>query len=363
MLDQNLSNIFFEIIKIEGLSRNEKDVADFIKNFLSNYSYRVHQDNSKIISKSNTGNLIIEINGGGDFILMSHMDTARSTKGVKPICREDRITSDGTTVLGVDNRAGVSILLFLLQYIKEKNIATKGFSVGFTTCEETTLAGSKNIDLNKNIKNGFIFDSYLPSGSIVNNSFGAISFKIEFIGKAAHSGIEPEKGTSSIHAVAKLIAKLELGRIDDNLTINIGKINGGTAVNVIPEKTIVEGEIRARTKELGLNGLNLIIKKFENAADEFNCKMSTSYNWEFEPYTVEENNKTFIQASEAIAKVGLKPLASTSWGGSDANSLNAKGISTVNLGIGAKNPHSNDEYILYKDFTNSFNIALELVKA
>ena len=293
---------------------------------------------------------------------MSHMDTARSTKGVNPICREDRITSDGTTVLGVDNRAGIAILLNLLRHIFENNISTKNFTIAFSTCEETTLAGSKNIELNGRIKNGFIFDSYHSAGSIISSSFGAVSFNAEIIGKAAHSGIEPEKGINAIQTISKAISRLDLGRIDDDLTVNIGKIFGGTAVNVIPERTVIEGEIRARSKIQGERHLEKIKKVIAEETYNSKCELNFYSQWEFDPYSINESNQTYLLAAESISKVGLKPEVKTSWGGSDANSLNARGINSVNLGIGARNPHSNEEYILYDDFNNSFNIALELVK-
>jgi tripeptide aminopeptidase len=362
VIDQKLADIFLNLIRIEGLSGSEKEVAEHIRTFLSQYQIEVQEDNSHLKSKSNTGNLIATINGGGSIVLLSHMDTARSTSGVKPICGDDRISSDGTTVLGVDNRAGISILLYLIKYINDNNIKTKGFTLAFTTCEETTLEGSKNLKLSSEIKNGFVFDSYLPSGSIVNTSYGAASFEVEIIGKAAHSGIEPEKGINSILIAAESISKIKLGRINSEVTINIGKISGGTAVNVVPERTILKGEVRSKTKKLGNEYLAEIENEFINKSKIYKADINFNHIWEFEPYTVGESNRTFSTIAAAIEKAGLKPEAKISWGGSDANSLNSLGIETVNLGIGAQNPHSNEEFILYKDFQNSFNIALELVK-
>ena len=142
MLQNNSSRLidmFLEIAKIDALSGNEKPVADFIKSFLSSYHYNFKEDNAAIFTNSNTGNLICKIGNGGDFVLVSHMDTARPTENLKPIIKEDRIVSSGDTVLGVDNRAGVSVLLYTLEKIAKEKIHVKDFTVAFTTCEETTL--------------------------------------------------------------------------------------------------------------------------------------------------------------------------------------------------------------------------------
>lgn len=362
MIDDKLLKLFLEVASIEGLSRNEKEVADFITAFLLKYDLEPTEDSSNKFSKSNAGNLICRINGGGEMVLLSHMDTARSTKGLNPKLLPDRITSDGTTVLGVDNRAGISVLLYLIEKIMTANIKTKDFTLVFTTCEETTLDGSKNLNLNGSVKKGFIFDSYQRPGNFIHSSFGAASFNIKIIGKASHSGIAPEQGINSIKIANEAICKMDLGRIDDQTTVNVGLINGGTAINVVPEVTTVRGEVRAKSPDAAELQIEKINKLFCEAAEKYNGKIEFSSNWDFHPFELSSNSPVYLDIKNAIKRVGLKPLPTVSWGGSDANSLNMKGIESVNIGIGAQNPHSNEEFILYEDLQKSFEIALELVK-
>ncbi len=362
MSEERLIKLFLETAAIEGLSENEKPVADFIRSFLKSYDLDPFEDNSNIKSNSNTGNIICRVNGGGEFVLASHMDTARSTKGLKPVCLDDRITSDGNTVLGVDNRVGISILLYLIEKIKTEKINTKGFTLAFTTCEETSLAGSKNIELNGNIDHGFVFDSYMRPGNFIHSSFGAASFKVKILGKASHSGIAPEKGINSILIANEAICKMQLGRIDEETTVNIGLINGGTAVNVVPEITSIKGEVRAKSLTIAEKQIQKIEKLFTESVENHKAQIQFDYSWDFKPFELSEESRTIKEIKKAIANVDLNPQHTVSWGGSDANSLNDKGIETVNIGIGAQNPHSNDEFILYEDLQKSFEIALELVK-
>jgi tripeptide aminopeptidase len=362
MATDYLIDLFLEIAKIDALSGNEKQLADFITSFLQKYNYTVREDESKKFSNSNTGSLICEIGNGGDFILTSHMDTARSTLNLKPKVLTDKIVSSGDTVLGVDNRAGIAVILFMLEKIAKERIPVKDFTVAFTTCEETTLFGSKYLGLNGNIKYGFVFDSGYRPGNFIYSACGAMGFKIKVIGKAAHSGISPEKGINSLLIASRAICNLPLGRIDGESTMNIGILKGGSAVNVIPEITELDGEVRSFDVKKVEEYFKLTLDAFNKEADTFGGKIDVDSFWDFKPYTVPETSHTFEETVRVLKKVGLNPTPKISLGGSDANSLNEKGIQSVNLGIGAQNPHSNDEFIYIEDLVKSAEIALELAR-
>jgi len=362
MKNQRLIDLFLEVAKINALSGNEKPIADYIKSFLTDLGYQVSEDNSGEFTKSNTGNLICKIGDGGTFVMLSHMDTARPTENVRPLILEDKIISSGDTVLGVDNRAGVSALLYTLEKIAKEKIPVKDFTVAFTTCEETTLLGSKNLGINGKIKNGFIFDSGYRPGNFIFSACGAIGLKIKIIGRASHSGIAPEKGINSMQVAAKAISQLPLGRIDEETTMNIGVLKSGSAVNVIPELTEIEGEVRSFNLIKAEKNFNLLVNIFKGEAEKVNAKIEIDYFWDFVPYTISESSHVYNETVRAIKKVGLEPIPKFSLGGSDANSLNGRGIESINLGIGAQNPHSNDEFIYIEDLNRSAEIVLELVK-
>ncbi|MDT3695899.1 MAG: M20/M25/M40 family metallo-hydrolase [Ignavibacterium sp.] len=362
MNEQRLVNLFIEVARINALSGSEKPIADFIKTFLSKLGYQVEEDDSGHLTNSDTGNLICKIGTGGDFVLLSHMDTARPTKDVKPIIEKDKITSSGDTVLGVDNRAGVAALLFTLEKIALEKIPVKDFTVAFTTCEETTLFGSKNLGVNGKIKHGFIFDSGYRPGNFIYAACGSIGLTIKVIGKASHSGISPEKGINSMQVAAKAISQLPLGRIDEETTMNIGLLKSGSAVNVIPELTELEGEVRSFNLKKAEDNFNLLVNIFKSEAEKVGAKVEVNHFWDFLPYTIPENAFVYKEIIRVLNKVGLKSNPTISLGGSDANSLNGRGIESVNIGIGAQNPHSNEEFIYIEDLIKTAEIALELVK-
>ncbi len=357
-----LIELFLQTVRINALSGNEKPLADFIKSFLSEYNYLVTEDDSKEHSNSNTGNLICKVGSGGDFLLSSHMDTARPTENTEPIIEKNKIVSSGDTVLGVDNRVGVSVLLYTLERIAKEKISVKDFTVVFTTCEESTLFGSKNLGINGSVKKGFVFDSGYRPGDFIHSACGALGFKIKIIGKASHSGIAPEKGINSLLVAAKAMSNLPLGRIDEETTMNIGVLKGGSAVNVIPELTELEGEVRSFDLKKAENYFNLLVDAFRKESELAGARVELMYDWDFMPFTVSEDSEVYRETINVLKKVGLIPTPRISLGGSDANSLNANGIESINLGIGAQNPHSNDEFIFIEDLIKTAEIAMELVR-
>lgn len=359
---EQLTELFISIAKIDGESHNEKRVSDFIISYLKELGCTPTVDNSASRTKSNTGNIICEINGGGDVLLLSHMDTARSTAGLNVIQNNGKLTSDGNTVLGVDNRVGNTILLAIAEYLAKNDSIKSGITLAFTTCEETTLAGSKNLQLNNNINRVFVFDSYMRPGNFIRSSIGAASFEIEILGKASHAGISPENGINSIKIASESINQIKLGRVNDYTTINIGKIKGGTAVNVVPERVQIEGEVRSASEEKVESHLKIIESGFNKNAADLGATINFSYKWDFRPYFITDEEKVYRDIVNAIRNIGLEALPVESNGGSDANSMNERGIPAVNIGIGAQNPHSNQEFIYLEDLMNSYKIGIELVK-
>ncbi|MGC9363452.1 MAG: M20/M25/M40 family metallo-hydrolase [Fidelibacterota bacterium] len=357
-----LIELFLELVKIDALSKQEAPVNHYIQAFLNELNLSASEDRAGVSSNGNSGNLQVRIGNGGNFVILSHMDTARSTKNIKPIVTDDRITSDGTTILGADNRAGIATILFCLEKAFTNNVPIKDFTIAFTIREELDVFGSQFLVLPEQIKHGFVFDSSLRPGKFINKTYGAKGFTTKIHGKASHAGIHPENGISAIQVAAKAIATMKLGRVDHETTANIGKFNGGTAINVIPELVELEGEVRSLKIPKVDRKIKEIKDVFIKQASAENATVEFESHWDFKPYEVPESSFTFQRITNALLAVGLKPEPIVSAGGSDANSLNEKGIITINIGIGAQNPHANNEFILVEDLINSARILWELIK-
>lgn len=362
MNESRLVEIFLQLARIEALSQHEAPVAGFIGDFLAGLGLKPFRDDSRGRTGSDTGNLLCRVGDGGGSLFLSHMDTARPTGGVKPRVLADRIASDGTTVLGADNRAGIALILHAL----ETRLAGQGrpgnFTVAFTVCEETTLAGSLNLELDPRLKKCYIFDSSLPPGSFISSSCGAKNFTVTVRGVAAHSGLAPEKGINAVAVAALALSRVAQGRVSEATTVNVGVFQGGSAVNVVPETAQLVGEVRSSDMAVVDGTLRDIRARFEAEARAAGAGLDFRDEWDFRPYAISADAGVYRDVMAALQAVGLEPRPVASLAGSDANSLNGRGLPAINLGIGAQNPHANDEFILKEDFRRACAIALELMK-
>lgn len=356
---RSLVDLFLEIARIEGLSGAENDVADFVTRFLERLGLTVEREEP--VEGGRCGNVVCRVAGGGARVLGAHLDTARSTAALSPIVGDDRITSDGTTVLGVDNRVGVAVLLHVAERVVRESLPTPGFTLAFTVREETDLAGSTTLALDDAWREAFVFDSSLRPGAFIRAAYGARFFRAAIRGRPAHAGLAPETGIDAIGVAARAVAALRTGRVGNDTTCNVGLIRGGSSVNTVPEHVELEGEVRSSTREGVDAHLSEVHGVFEREANAAGARLEWEARWDFEPFTLPEDSPICVAASQAIARGGLTPTSVVSTGGSDASVYNARGLSAVNLGIGAQNPHANEEFVLLEDLEAAARIALGLV--
>ena len=357
--------LFLRLAPIEGLSLAERCIADEVQTLLNHAGIQVVEDNSAKTHGGTAGNLLCFPPGyradQPAVMLTAHLDTVKSTSQLKPIVDSASIRSDGTTILGADNRAGLSVLIHLLGEVAKEKTQQNNFFVVFTVGEETGLFGAGSVDLSPyNILGAYVFDCSKRPGVYIKDSVGLYAFEAEFIGKAAHSGVAPEKGVSAIQLASAAITRLTLGRIDADTTANIGTIHGGEAMNSIPERVVIEGEVRSFTQERIREQLNLIEKSLRSSV-EGTGKVTFKSEPDFEPYVLAADAPMIVALEHAMRTVGLQPQPIRYTGGSDANKYNAKGIPAVNLGVGAQNPHSYEEFVLIEDLVKSYELARALV--
>ena len=362
---QELLSLFLRLAPIDGVSHVERAIADEVTTILRAAGINVIEDESAPIVKGNTGNLICFPPGfradASAIMLEAHLDTVQPTGLLKAIVKEDRVCSDGSTILGADNRMGLSLLVDLLLHAKEIPGPKKNFFVALTVGEETGLYGAAALDLSKHkISAAFVFDCSKRPGIYIRESVGLYDFTAQFVGKAAHAGVAPEEGVSAIALAASAISKIRLGRLDPETTANIGKIYGGDATNIVPERVTVEGEVRSFSPDRIREELRRIEQTFHASVNGTGRLVFSAYS-DFEPYTHKPDAPAVVELEVAIRRAGLTPEPIRYMGGSDANKYNAKGIPAVNIGIGAQKPHSIEEFFLLEDLFKSSEIAHELV--
>lgn len=281
---------FLQLVCIDSISKSERKMADTLTTKLEEMGYEVFEDDAGSKIGGNAGNLICTVKGNKEvpvILLSSHMDTVVPGIGKKPIIQDGYIRSDGKTVLGGDDVAGLECIMEVLRVIQEEKLEHGDIQVVFSVSEEGGLMGSRHLDYSKiYAKYGFVLDGGGPAGGVAVNAPSHNKVYATIKGKASHAGVEPEKGINAIQVAAAAISQMKLGRIDEETTANIGIINGGLATNIVCETVELKGEARSRNSEK-LEKQTLHMKEcFEKAAEQFGASVDVEINLEYSSYNI-----------------------------------------------------------------------------
>lgn len=359
-------DIFLELVQIDSLSFNELEAANYVINYLRQFGFDVQMDSANKNLDGNCGNVIglLTSNPAAPTILFNaHLDTVNPGKNIKPIIENGFARSDGKTVLGADDKAGVAIILEAARQIVENDLPHGPIEIILTVAEEKGLLGSKNLDLAQ-IKADFAFvlDAEGKAGGLIVKAPSQNSIRAIFRGKSAHSGVNPEDGINSISAAAKAISYMNLGRLDFETTSNIGTIKGGLAPNIVPPKTVIEGEARSHSGNKLQAQTEHMQECIERGARDAGANVKLEVSRAYDAFALTEQDEVVAIAAEAIRGLKLEPEFKSSGGGSDANVFNKAGIPAINLSIGAENVHSMDERVAVKDLVLGVEIVLKIVR-
>ena len=367
MNEDRLIKQFLELVQIDSESGDERKVADYLKSELEKMGFMVEEDHAGEKIGGNAGNVIARKKGNKNAkscFFCAHMDTVKPGNGVKPKLENGIITSDGTTVLGGDDKGGIAAILEGVRSYLEENKEYGDIQLAFTIGEEEGLIGAKALDYKSlwQIDGAFFFDSGDDSSHIVVRAPEHYDFAATFKGLAAHAGLEPEKGINAIMVAAEAIRNMNLGRIDEETTANIGEIAGGKATNIVPDEATIKGESRSLNKAKVEAQIAAMQKACEAAAAKFGAQVELDIAKSHDAINVSLDSATALMAKEACALLGLEAQFITTGGGSDANIMNGYGIDAVNIGIGMSKVHTTEEFIALKDLVLGANMVKTLLE-
>ncbi len=369
--EERLGQRFAALARIDSESGNEALIAKVLEKELTDLGATVVFDNAGAKTNGDCGNLIATFNGNIDVepvMLSGHMDTVVPGKGVNVIFKDGVFKSDGTTILGADDKSALAVILEVMQVVKENNLPCPPVEVVMTVSEEKGLLGAKHLDYSQlKSKFGYILDAVDTQG-IVNRAPKADKISAKIYGRAAHAGGSPENGISAIYAASCAIAKLELGRLDEETTCNLGLISGGTATNIVPEYLEIHGEARSHDPAKLDKVIHTIVSTFENTMAELKAQGETLPRVEmivendFPNTCIPEDHLVIKLAQKAAANLGRDMVCKTSGGAADANVFFARGIAAGVIGTGMTDVHTLKESIALKDMVNCAELILEILK-
>jgi tripeptide aminopeptidase len=362
----DLLDLFVRLVEIPSPSGNERAVADFIIGFLRDAGLDPSEDDSASATGAGSGNVLVSVPGGGrgvPIVVAAHMDTVAVSDPIAAVVEGGVVRSAGDTILGGDDKAACAVLLAVLADLAAAPPPC-GFEAIFSTCEEVGLRGAKALDLSRlAAQAGFVFDSTGPVGAVITRAPSQKMVTADFHGVAAHAGIAPEKGRSAIAAAASGVAAMKLGRIDEVTTANIGLINGGSAINVVPERCRIEGEVRSHDAALLAAQTAHMVDAVQLAAGVAGIDVEVTVRDAFTGFSLDDGALPVRIACAALRELGIEPRIAASGGGSDVNVYNAGGLASVNLSVGMEMVHTSDEYLPIERLDDAYRLLHALLRA
>ncbi|MCF6408362.1 M20/M25/M40 family metallo-hydrolase [Pseudalkalibacillus salsuginis] len=370
MINQDrLVEEFLELVQIDSETKHEEKISNVLKKKFSDLGLEVFEDESKEKTGHGAGNLICTLpatNEKADSIYFtSHMDTVLPGKGVKPSVEDGYIKSDGTTILGADDKAGLAAMFEAIRVLKEQDIPHGQIQFIITVGEESGLVGAKELDpAHIDAKYGFALDSDGKVGNIIVAAPTQAKIKAKIKGKTAHAGVAPEKGVSAITIAAKAIAKMPLGRIDEETTANIGRFEGGagTNTNIVIDHVDILAEARSLNPEKMESQAQKMKNAFESIAEAMGGKAQVEIIIMYPGFKFDHGNHVVEVAKQAVEKVGRKPELQQSGGGSDANIIAGFGIPTVNLSVGYEEIHTTNERMPVEELVKTAELVVRIIE-
>lgn len=345
-----LVNEFFELVKVDSETKHEASIAKVLKQKLKDLDVEVYEDESITKTGHGAGNLICLLKGNKEdtdcIYFTSHMDTVVPGKSIQPSIKDGYIVSDGTTILGADDKAGLAAILESIRVIRENKVEHGDIQFIITVGEESGLVGAKALDRSLlKADYGYALDSNGDVGDIIVAAPTQAKLFAVIKGKTAHAGVAPEKGVSAITIASKAISRMPLGRIDEDTTANIGRFEGGKQTNIVVDHVEILAEARSLVPEKMEEQVKKMKQTFITVAEEMGGSAEVEVKVMYPGFKHQAGDQVVEIARSAAKKIGRESKLLKSGGGSDANIIAGHGIPTVNLAVGYEEIHTTNERI------------------
>ena len=329
---------FLQLIAIDSPSGDEDAIAAELETRLADLGMDASQDDA--------GNVIAYLDGDDEPLLISaHMDTVEPGRGIKPVWDgPDIIRSDGTTVLGADDKAGCAGILESVASILEEGAPHRPIEVAISRSEELGLVGATDMDYSRiRSRVAIVVDSGGPPESIQGQAPFHYVYSVGVFGRSAHAGLEPEKGVPAISIAAEAVLGLPQGRVDHETTGNVGTIHGGLVRNAVPDECRIEGEVRSMEQE---KADTLVSQATDHLAGVQSrhpeARIESEFTLAYPGYRLQPGDPAADLVFATLQKLGLEPDPHPVGGGTDGNVFRGHGISSVVVGRGGYAQHTKE---------------------
>lgn len=362
---KRMLSLFEELISIDSPSYGEREICDYIKTALSGLGLTAYEDGAAQRIKGNCGNLYVHVDGEIDLpplLFCAHMDTVEPCRGKRmKIDQDGRITSEGETILGADDCAGIAAIFEALTALRESGRPHRPIEILFTVAEEPYSVGARQVDFSLlQAKEAYVFDLTGEVGGAAYQAPTILSFQAVFRGRSAHAGFEPEQGIHAIKGAGIAVSRISCGHVGD-ATVNIGTISGGTANNIVPDHCLVTGEIRSLSDEAAHKQMEAISVIMKEAAGECGVSVEINFTVHCTAYQTPLNHAVVKRFESACAQNKVEPHLVQTYGGSDNNHFALNAVAGIVVANAMNNCHSTSEYSTVNELEKAAELALTLM--
>jgi tripeptide aminopeptidase len=342
-----LQDRFARLCEIRSPTGEEREIADTLAAELRALGLEVEEDGAAVEAEAGAGNVIARLPGASDGWVMfcAHIDTVPHDGQIEVVEAEGVFHSAGETILGADNKAAVAVFMELVER-HAKQPPPVGIELVLTVAEEQGLRGAKALDTAPlRADCGFVLDHASAVGEVIVGSPTQQRIVAHFHGVEAHAGIRPEDGSSAIAAAAAAIDRMDLGRLDEETTANVGVIEGGTSGNVVPGHCRIVAEARSLDAGRAAVVAAAIGDACAWGASEHGCDADVQIEELFRGYRIAASSRALELAEGGLRRAGYEPKRTVTGGGSDVNALVLAGFDCVLLANGTEANHTPQESV------------------
>lgn len=357
---------FMELVAIDSPSYGERQMADHLRRALEALDFTVTEDGAAAVLGGNSGNLYGFLPGREDLpplLLCAHMDTVAPALGKRAVIEPDGVIhSGGDTVLGADDLAGAAIILEALEALREAHIPHRSVEVLFSAAEETYCEGAAAFDCRQlKSREAYVLDCEESLGTAVVSAPSILDFTAEVRGRAAHAGFAPEAGISALLAAAKAVTAVKSGRVSPHTTVNFGRIEGGLATNIVPDRCTVRGEIRSDSHPQALEQMGLVRRAFQEACAQSGAELDFRDKCFLRAYSTPQDAAVVQRYFRLCTERGYETRAVRTFGGSDNNVLSANGIQGIVMPSAMHGCHSLQEHTSVRELAETAAVVADLL--
>lgn len=364
--EQSMLDLIETIVNIDSGSYNKKGI-DQVGQILSDAYKKMGFTVERKQNEEHGDNLVIQHKDAKDpeILVIAHMDTVfpDGTAAERPFTIKDgRAYGPGV----VDMQSSLVSLLYAVKALYEANDESyKNVTIILNSDEEIGSPTSRELieELSENKQYALVMEPARANGAIVSARRGGGGYVLTVKGTAAHSGVAPEDGISAIEELAHKIIKLEqLNDHANGIAINVGKIQGGAATNMIPDEAVAEIDVRIAKQEQA-EVVEQQIEEICATSDVEGTELILEGGINRPPLELNERNQQLLKTVKDVgASIGLTIEDVHTGGGSDASFPSALGVATIDgLGPVGGELHSEKEYMEVNTLTERCTLLAKLI--